>query len=78
MIFEGRRKMAVNWNLPYLAMSFAHSILGYFKNDSPNFINYKGQSLNGPQQVEAFAQAQSIGTYDQRGWAIDSDDNCYI
>jgi hypothetical protein len=46
------------------------SILGYFKKDSPDFINYKGQSINGPQQVEAFAQAQSIGTYDQHGWAI--------
>jgi len=32
----------------------------YFKKDSSNFINYKGQSLNGPQQVEALAQAQSI------------------
>lgn len=62
--------MAVNWNLPDLAMPFTHSILGYFKKDSPNFINYKGQSLDGPQQVEAFAQAQSIGTYDQPGWAI--------
>jgi len=32
----------------------------YFKNDSADFINYKGQSINGKQQVEAFAQAQSI------------------
>ncbi|KAI0303351.1 aminophospholipid-transporting P-type ATPase [Multifurca ochricompacta] len=32
----------------------------YFKKHSPNFVNYKGQSLSGPQQVEAFAQAQSI------------------
>ncbi|KAH9171439.1 aminophospholipid-transporting P-type ATPase [Lactarius sanguifluus] len=36
--------------------------VGYFKKDSPDFINYKGQSLNGDQQVEAFAQAQSIVT----------------
>jgi hypothetical protein len=70
MISERRRKMAVNWNLPDLAMPFTHPTLGYFKKGSPDFINYKGQSLNGPQQVEAFAQAQSIGTYDQRGWAI--------
>jgi len=33
---------------------------GYFTHHSPDFINYKGQSLNGSQQVEAFAQAQSI------------------
>ncbi|KAI9433924.1 aminophospholipid-transporting P-type ATPase [Lactarius indigo] len=33
---------------------------GYFKKHSPDFINYKGQSLSGDQQVEAFAQAQSI------------------
>ncbi|KAN0141264.1 aminophospholipid-transporting P-type ATPase [Lactarius tabidus] len=33
---------------------------GYFKNSSPDFINYKGQSLSGPQQSEALAQAQSI------------------
>jgi len=32
----------------------------YFKKDSQDFINYKGESLTGPQQVEAFAQAQSI------------------
>ncbi|KAH9039417.1 aminophospholipid-transporting P-type ATPase [Lactarius hengduanensis] len=32
----------------------------YFKKHSPDFINYKGQSLNGDQQVEALAQAQSI------------------
>jgi hypothetical protein len=70
MISERRRKTAVNWNLPDLAMLFTHLMLGYFKKDSPNFINYKGQSLNGPQQVEAFAQAQSIGTYDQPDWAI--------
>lgn len=62
--------MAVNWNLPYLAMPLTHSILGYFKKDSSDFINYKGQSLSGPQQVEALAQAQSIGTYDQPGRAI--------
>ncbi|KAH9057078.1 aminophospholipid-transporting P-type ATPase [Lactarius deliciosus] len=34
---------------------------GYFKKHSPDFINYKGQPLNGDQQVEALAQAQSIG-----------------
>jgi hypothetical protein len=34
---------------------------GYFKNDSPDFINYKGQPLTGHQQSEALAQAQSIG-----------------
>lgn len=77
MISERRRKLAVNSNLLDLPMSFAHSALGYFKNDSPNFINYKGQSLSGPQQVEAFAQAQSIGTHDQRSWEI-SIDNCCI
>jgi hypothetical protein len=70
MISERRRKMAVSWNLPGLEMPFTHSILDYFKKDSPSFINYKGQSLDGPQQVEALAQAQSIGTYDQCGWAI--------
>jgi hypothetical protein len=63
MISERRRKMAVNWNSPDLAMPFTHSVLGYFKKSSPDFINYKGQSINGPQQVEAFAQAQSIGKY---------------
>ena len=40
--------------------------LGYFKNSSPDFINYKGQSLNGHQQSEALAQAQSIGMCDWR------------
>jgi hypothetical protein len=60
--------MAVNWNLPDPPMPFTDSILDYFKKGSPNFINYKGQSLDGPQQVEALAQAQSIGTYDHRGW----------
>jgi len=50
-----------------LAIHFTDSILDYFKKDSPDFINYKGQSLTGPQQVEAFAQAQSIGTCCQRG-----------
>ncbi|KAH8980852.1 aminophospholipid-transporting P-type ATPase [Lactarius hatsudake] len=39
---------------------FANLFPGYFKKHSPDFINYKGQSLNGDQQVEAFAQAQSI------------------
>jgi sodium/potassium-transporting ATPase subunit alpha len=33
---------------------------GYFKKSSPDFINYKGQSISGDQQVEALAQAQSI------------------
>jgi len=33
---------------------------GYFTKHSPDFINYKGQSLSAAQQVEAFAQAQSI------------------
>jgi sodium/potassium-transporting ATPase subunit alpha len=33
---------------------------GYFTRHSSDFINYKGQSLTGPQQVEALAQAQSI------------------
>ncbi|KAI0255351.1 aminophospholipid-transporting P-type ATPase [Lactifluus subvellereus] len=33
---------------------------GYFTHHSPDFINYKGQSLNAAQQVEALAQAQSI------------------
>jgi hypothetical protein len=70
MISERRRKMAVSWNLPGLVMPSTHLVLDYFKKGSPNFINYKGQSLNGPQQVEALAQAQSIGTYDQCGWAI--------
>jgi sodium/potassium-transporting ATPase subunit alpha len=50
-----------------LAMPFTHTILGYFKKDSPDFINYKGQSLTGPQQVEALAQAQSIGTCGRHG-----------
>jgi sodium/potassium-transporting ATPase subunit alpha len=54
-------------NLLNVAMPFTHTILGYFKHDSPNFINYKGQSLNGPQQVEGLAQAQSIGTCDWHG-----------
>jgi sodium/potassium-transporting ATPase subunit alpha len=47
--------------LTQFVMPLTHPILGYFKKDSPDFINYKGQSLAGPQQVEAFAQAQSIG-----------------
>jgi len=33
---------------------------GYFTHHSPDFVNYKGQSLDASQQVEAFAQAQSI------------------
>ena len=69
VISESRRKMVVNWTITHLVMSFIHSILGYFKKNSPDFINYKGQSLTGPQQVEALAQAQSIGTYDHCGWA---------
>ena len=50
-----------------LAIHSTNSILDYFKNDSPVFINYKGQPLTGPQQVEAFRQAQSIGTCCRRG-----------
>ena len=64
VISESRRKMVVNWTITHLVLSFIHPILGYFKKGSPDFINYKGQSLTGPQQVEALAQAQSIGTYD--------------
>jgi sodium/potassium-transporting ATPase subunit alpha len=50
-----------------LAISFTNSILDYFKNDSQVFINHKGQSITGPQQVEAFRQAQSIGTCCRHG-----------
>jgi len=32
----------------------------YFAKSSNDFINYKGQSINGSQQVDALAQAQSI------------------
>ncbi|PPQ97968.1 hypothetical protein CVT26_003117 [Gymnopilus dilepis] len=32
----------------------------YFTNGSPDFINYKGQSLSAHQQVDALGQAQSI------------------
>jgi hypothetical protein len=39
---------------------------GYFTHHSPDFINHKGQSLSAGQQVEAFAQAQSIGA--EYGW----------
>jgi sodium/potassium-transporting ATPase subunit alpha len=49
-------------NLRNLAIPFTHTILGYFTRHSSDFINYKGQALTGPQQVEALAQAQSIGT----------------
>ncbi|KAA1477717.1 aminophospholipid-transporting P-type ATPase [Dentipellis sp. KUC8613] len=35
-------------------------LLDYFKKSSPIFINYKGEHLDGSQQVEALAQAQSI------------------
>ena len=60
--------MAVSQDIRDSAIPFADPILDYFKNDSPDFINYKGQSINGKQQVEAFAQAQSIGTCSRRGW----------
>jgi hypothetical protein len=43
------------------AMPFTKSATGYFTHHSPDFINYKGQSLSPDQQVEALAQAQSIG-----------------
>jgi sodium/potassium-transporting ATPase subunit alpha len=42
-------------------MPFTKSTTGYFTHHSPDFINYKGQSLSADQQVEALAQAQSIG-----------------
>lgn len=28
--------------------------------NSPDFVNYKGRAINGPDQVDALAQAQSI------------------
>lgn len=59
-------------------MQFTHSILDYFKKDSPDFINYKGRSLDGPQQVEALAQAQSIGMYDQCVLGDSDDNSLYI
>ena len=49
-------------DLRNLAIPFTHTTLGYFTRHSSDFINYKGQALTGPQQVEALAQAQSIGT----------------
>jgi sodium/potassium-transporting ATPase subunit alpha len=48
-------------------LRFADSTLGYFTHHSPDFVNYKGQSLDASQQVEAFAQAQSIGMCSRRG-----------
>ncbi|KAH9483613.1 Sodium/potassium-transporting ATPase subunit alpha-4 [Psilocybe cubensis] len=38
----------------------AQKIGGYFTNSSPDFINYRGQSIPAHQQVDALAQAQSI------------------
>ncbi|VDC02481.1 unnamed protein product [Peniophora sp. CBMAI 1063] len=32
----------------------------YFKSDSPDFVNYRGDSLSGSQQVQALGQAQGI------------------
>jgi sodium/potassium-transporting ATPase subunit alpha len=64
---DEHRRTAVSPDILDLAKFRADSILDYFTNSSPNFINYKGQSINGPQQVEALAQAQSIGACDQRG-----------
>jgi hypothetical protein len=58
--------MEVSHLRPSGVILFAKAIYpGYFKNSSPDFINYKGQSLSGPQQVEALAQAQSIGMCDR-------------
>ncbi|KZV90337.1 aminophospholipid-transporting P-type ATPase [Exidia glandulosa HHB12029] len=34
--------------------------LVYFMKNSPDFVNYKGRAINGPDQVDALAQAQSI------------------
>lgn len=33
----------------------------YFVKGAPDFVNYKGQSLDATKQINAFAQAQSIG-----------------
>ena len=35
----------------------------YFASSSPDFVNFKGQSIDATAQLEAFAQAQSIGVY---------------
>ncbi|KAI0035024.1 aminophospholipid-transporting P-type ATPase [Vararia minispora EC-137] len=41
-------------------LSRAQRAGGYFTKSSPDFINYRGESLNGDQQVEALAQAQGL------------------
>ncbi|KAI9508826.1 aminophospholipid-transporting P-type ATPase [Russula earlei] len=51
---NGGKLTVLNWRC------LTPSLLEYFKSHSPNFINYKGQSINGAEQVEALAQAQSI------------------
>jgi sodium/potassium-transporting ATPase subunit alpha len=33
----------------------------YFTKTSPDFVNDRGQTINANKQVDAFAQAQSIG-----------------
>lgn len=39
------------------------TIVAYFLKDSPDFINYKGESLAAWQQVQALGEAQGIGTF---------------
>jgi hypothetical protein len=38
-------------------------VLDYFTKTSPNFVNARGQTIDAHSQVDAFAQAQSIGKY---------------
>lgn len=35
----------------------------YFKKDSPDFVNGRGEVIDAHQQVDALGQAQSIGTH---------------
>ena len=37
-------------------------VTAYFQKDSPDFVNSRGEVISASKQVDALAQAQSIGT----------------
>lgn len=44
-----------------MSLTSMYWVADYFLKSSPDFVNSRGRVLNAPQQVDALAQAQSIG-----------------
>lgn len=47
--------------MPTLWGDADHILSEYFQKDSPDFVNSRGEVISASKQVEALAQAQSIG-----------------